>query len=529
MIRFPGSALSRRASFVLLGWIVLAAFPGCATDHDAAHAAAAASTLRTTPQTPPSEPRPPVTVTPQQSWDDAILYFVILDRFVDGDPTNDTNVELGGKGTFHGGDLAGLIARLDEISSLGATALWVTPVVTQIPGFVSGAGFPDWPYHGYWADDFQTVDPRFGTEAQLKLLADACHARGMKLLLDVVYNHCGYDSHYIKDKGRAWLRFGSQCGNDDLTMCLSGLPDFKTENPEVRDYLMDAHLGRARRTGIDGFRLDTVKHVSHDFWDEHRRRTRTELGHDFFLIGEVWGGDAQNLDPWFEPDEMDAGFDFGFQGSVTGFLLGRGRPVAFDHYLERRENVRAGHYLSDYLSSHDTDGALFTLHGDKDLYRLAVVLQMTAKGIPCIFYGEEVGRHIGTWPENRTDMPWGNTGILPGAGVARDEDLRTFYRKVIALRRAHPSLWRGTREGLDFGKDHLVFARTDTLGSDAVVVAVNRGDTKATATVASLAAWGGHPALIDYLTGTPCAVADGKVNLTLAPRSAQIVGPGPQR
>ena len=162
---------------------------------------------------------PPVTVTPQQSWDDAILYFVIVDRFVDGDPANNErdDPQPGGVGSFHGGDLRGLIDNLDEISGLGVTALWLTPVQKQIPGFVSGAGFFDWGYHGYWADDFYAIDERFGTEAQLSELVAAAHARGLKVLLDVVYNHCGYDSRYITEKGRAWLRFGSRCGDDDLT------------------------------------------------------------------------------------------------------------------------------------------------------------------------------------------------------------------------------------------------------------------------------------------------------------------------
>ena len=144
-------------------------------------------------------------------------------------------------------------------------------------------------------------------------------------------------------------------------MCIRD--SFRTEWPEVADYLMDAHLGLAARVGLDGFRLDTVKHVDHSFWQEHRRRTRDELGDGFFLVGEVWGGDAQSLDPWFSGDEMDAGFDFGFQGSVLAWVEGRGRTVAFDRYLKSRETVRDGHLLAHFLSSHDVPGALYQLQG----------------------------------------------------------------------------------------------------------------------------------------------------------------------
>ncbi|HEY6100209.1 MAG TPA: alpha-amylase family glycosyl hydrolase, partial [Anaeromyxobacter sp.] len=268
---------------------------------------------------------------PDRPWEDDVVYFVLVDRFADGDRSNDLAVDVSAPGAFHGGDLAGLLAQLDEIASLGVTALWVNPLVRNIDGFVTGAGFPDWAYHGYWADDLTRLDPRFGTEEQLRALVDACHARGIKVLLDVVYNHAGYGTHYLRDpRTRPWLRSNERgdCGEDDLTQCVAGLPDWKTELPEVATWLMDAQLGWARRSGVDGFRLDTVKHVGHPFWQEHRRRVRADLGPRFFLLGEVCGGDRDVLDPWFEGDELDAGFDFGFQGSAIAFVQGRGRTVA---------------------------------------------------------------------------------------------------------------------------------------------------------------------------------------------------------
>jgi alpha-amylase len=469
-------------------------------------------------------PAAQVSVVPQESWRDAILYFVIVDRFADGDPGNNRNVDRNAKGTFHGGDFAGLRQQLDEIADLGATALWITPAVRNIGGFVTGAGFPDWAYHGYWADDFYSVDPRFGTEAELKALVDEAHARGMKVLLDVVYNHAGYDSRYLTDpRTRAWLRGGSfgGCGNDDLTSCVSGLPDFKTELPEVADYLMTAHLGLAKRVGLDGFRLDTVKHVDHPFWQEHRRRIREQLGPDFFLIGEVWGGDARSLDPWFAGDEMDAGFDFSFQGSVLAWVQGRGRTVAFDRYLKSRDTVRAGHLLSPYLSSHDVPGALFQLSGDRELFRLAALLQLTAGGLPMIYYGEEVGRAGGDWPENRSDMPWGDRRIQPGAGKPRDEALRADYKRLIAIRRAHPALSRGAHTALSTDGDLLVFLRRDEASGDAVVVAVNRGSAPATASSEVPAEWQDAP-VRDVWTGEPAARTGGRIEAVVAPRGARI-------
>lgn len=472
---------------------------------------------------PPVERAQPVSVVPQQSWQDAILYFVILDRFADGDPGNNRDVDRRAKGTFHGGDLAGLRQQLDELAELGVTALWITPVVKNIAGFVTGAGFPDWGYHGYWADDFYQLDPRFGSEAELKGLVDDAHARGMKVLLDVVYNHAGYDSRYLTDpKTRGWFRTEAlgTCGSDDLTLCVAGLPDWKTEQPEVAEYLFAAHLSLAQRVGLDGFRLDTVKHVDHAFWQEHRKRIRERLGEGFFLIGEVWGGDARSLDPWFAGDEMDAGFDFSFQGSVIAFLEGRGRTVAFDRYLKSREKVRQGYLLAPYLSSHDVPGALFQLKGDRELFHLAVVLQLTAAGIPTIYYGEEVGRPGGDWPDNRSNMPWGERRIQPGAGLPRDEALRAEYKKLIAIRRAHPALSRGSHESLSSEADLLVFARRGD--GDAVVVAVNRGASPATAGFDAPAEWGGRP-VRDVWIGEEVPRTGARIEVAVAPWSARIL------
>ncbi len=474
-----------------------------------------------TPAAPAEESRPPVTVQPHSEWSEAILYFIVLDRFADGDLSNNQGVDRDAKGTFHGGDLAGLRQQLDELADLGVTALWITPVVKNIEGFVTGAGFPDWGYHGYWADDFYQLDPRFGSEEELKRLVEDSHERGIAVLLDVVYNHAGYESRYTEEK-RDWLRIEGLggCGDDDITGCVAGLPDFKTHLPEVRDYLLEASIGLAERTGLDGFRLDTVKHVEHDFWQEHRRRTRERLGEDFFLIGEVWAGDAKNLDPWFAGDEMDAGFDFSFQGSALAFVQGRGRAVAFNRYLEKRTEARDGYLLSHYLSSHDVPGAMYQLEGDTELFRLAALLQMTSNGIPQIYYGEEVGRAGGDWPENRSDMPWGDRAIEPGAGDPRDEDLRDYYKQLIQIRRDQPALWRGSHQGLAFEQDLLVFAKNDPDGGTAVV-AINRGAETIDASFEAPAGWSGST-VKDLLTGETFTVAD-TAQISVPSRTGRIL------
>jgi alpha-amylase len=337
----------------------------------------------------------------------------------------------------------------------------------------------------------------------------------MRVLLDVVYNHPGYDSRYLTDPRTAhWLRSEHKgtCGQDDLTSCLSGLPDFRTELPAVAGYLMDAHLGLARRVGLDGFRLDTVKHVDHPFWQEHRRRVREELFPGFFLVGEVWGGDPDVLEPWFAGDEMDAGFDFSFAGSTLGWVMGRGRTVAFDRYLKSRDRVREGYLLAHFLSSHDVPGALFQLGGDLARFQLAAALQMTTRGLPVVYYGEEVGRRGGDWPENRSDMPWGDRGVAPGAGLPRDEVLREGYRRLIGIRRAHPALAGGLHESVSSDGDLLVFARRHPASGEVVLVAVNRGEQPAPPRAVPVPPeWRGRPAAVDAWSGetVPIVAAGG--------------------
>jgi glycosidase len=482
------------------------------------------------PSSAPSSAAGPVAVMPQRDWSDAVLYFVILDRFADGSGANNTNVDRNNPGGFHGGDLAGLTAQLDEIAELGATALWITPVARQIDYCppaqpptgvtVPGGWFEHCAFHGYWADDYQTLDPRFGTEAELKALVEAAHARGIKVLLDVVYNHVGYDASYLARKP-GWFRTKPvDCAVDPLTCQVGGLPDFRTELPEVQDYLLDAQLGLAERTGLDGFRLDTVKHVEHEFWQRHRRESRERVSPDFFLLAEVWGGSATVLDDYFAGDEMDAGFDFTFKGSCESFVQGKGRTIAFASYLEKRHRVRPGYHLAHYLSSHDEPMALHNLGGDLDAFRLCVALKMTSLGIPTIYYGEEVGRDGSVWPLNRNDMPWGARAVLPGKGVKRNEDLRDYYRTLIETRRKHTALSRGTYRTLSSDGDLLVFERHDAEAGNAVVVAVNRGKAEARVAVDAPAAWTG--AVGEAVTGAAAVVDGGRLQVAVPPRQARV-------
>lgn len=483
-------------------------------------------------QTPAVSTTPvtPVTIAPQRNWSDAVLYFVLVDRYADGDASNNANYQPQNPGGWHGGDLKGLAAQLDEIAELGATAIWINPLQEQINiglpvDAVREAGVDQWfehrGFHGYWIEDFEALDPHFGSEADLKALVDAAHARGIRVLLDVVYNHSGYGSKYEVDpRYRGWVRHQEpDCERDPIRCRVGGLPDFVTEQAEVATYLMDANIGLAKRTGVDGFRLDTVKHLDHDFWRAHRARTRAELGPDFFLLAEVWGGSSEILDEWFEGDEVDAGFDFSFRGSCQDFVAGRMRAVAYSAYLERRHRVRESYHLAHYLSSHDEPMQLHEMDGDRQRFRLCVAAQMTTLGIPVIYYGEEVAREGSVWPTNRNDMPWGARRIAPGAGKPRDEALRNWYRTLIALRRARPALSRGSYSRLHADGDLLVFRKDDATTGDAAVVAINRAEVGAAISVPAPPGW---RSAMDAITNDPAVLSTEGLDVRVPPLGVRV-------
>ena len=481
----------------------------------------------------------PATSRAAPDWSDDILYFVLIDRFADGDSANNRRVERSNPGGYHGGDLKGLTGQLDELADLGITALWINPVQKQVSrGFYASApanlGIPEfrhWGFHGYWIDDFTAIEPQFGNLEDLKHLVAEAHKRNIKVLLDVVYNHAGYGSNYESRRtssGQSWMRSGEgNCDVDPITCSVGGLPDFKTELPEVRDYILAANINLARNAGVDGFRLDTFKHVETDFWLEHRRRTRAELGNDFFLLAEYWGGDASSLDPYFARDEIDAGFDFGFKGSCESFVDGRGRTVAYGSYLRSRHKARKGYLLAHYLSSHDEPMALYDLNKDKDKFRICAAIQMTSIGLPVIYYGEEVARSGSVWPLNRTNMPWGERDIKPGKGDTRDESMREYYKALMHIRHHHPALSRGDYTLLSGPKDSiLAFIRHDESSDDSVMVLVNREEQELTADFMLPGIWpdkwSGKP-VTDELSGKPVTISGGHIESIMAPKSVRIL------
>src|SRR5690625_4444513 len=346
-------------------------------------------------------------------WDEARIYFMLTDRFYDGDPTNNdpngNNYDISHPETYHGGDFQGIIDKLDYLDDLGINTIWITPIVDNIDWDMrhdkEGSQYG---YHGYWAKDFTKIDEHLGDIEVFKELIDQAHDRGIKIMVDVVLNHTGYglkenDPNIGKgiknfptaeDRERfaGMLRDG---GTDEVRGELAGLPDFITEDPEVRqqiikwqtDWLEKATTERGDT--IDYFRVDTVKHVEDTTWKAFKNAL-TEIKPDFKLIGEHFGASVNNTGGYLGSGQMDSLLDFNFKDIAADFINGRIDQV--ERTLEdRNTKINNTATLGQFLSSHDEDGFLISrADGDLNKMKVAASLQITAKGQPVLYYGEEL-------------------------------------------------------------------------------------------------------------------------------------------
>ena len=231
-------------------------------------------------------------------WDEEIIYMVMTDRFFDGDPNNNNPENIEGSfdkdhlEAYHGGDIKGLIDKVPYLKDLGITTLWITPIVKNInTNMMADKGGKQYGYHGYWASDFTKIDPHLGTEEDLKNLIDILHENGIKLMVDVVINHSGYGTKNIGNFA-GMHREESQAG--DVQSELAGLPDFLTEDKNVRDKIINWQVDWLRKlktdkgNTIDYFRVDTVKHVDIDTMKDFKAAALKEKP-DFKMIGENFG------------------------------------------------------------------------------------------------------------------------------------------------------------------------------------------------------------------------------------------------
>lgn len=386
-------------------------------------------------------------------WDESVIYFMVTDRFFDGNESNNTasGAQTYGKdnaGLYHGGDFAGITQKLDYLEDLGINTIWITPIVENIPGVtVTDTGKEDVPYnaayHGYWASDFTKLNPTLGTEEEFQTLIDQAHNRGIRIMVDIVVNHAGYDTDFGD-----MIRSGDDIvSGSDQKDSLSNLPDFRTEDPAVSAQLVKWQTQWVKDFGIDYFRVDTVKHVENDTWTE-LKNALTETDPNFKMIGEYAGGGYASNGNTLGTGEMDSDLDFDFNDQATNFV--KGNISSVESFLTSRNSGLNNTYMTgQFLGSHDEDGFKQKLldGGMKEdaataASMVAASLQITAKGQPVIYYGEEIGlTGLNNYPyqTNRYDFDW--------TMVNSDNKTYQHYKKMLSIRNAYTDVFaRGDRK-----------------------------------------------------------------------------------
>ena len=465
-------------------------------------------------------------------WDEARIYFMLTDRFFDGDSSNNDPYGIGydksKMGTYQGGDFKGITKKLDYLGDLGINTIWINPIVENVKYDVRNEN-PDTPYyayHGYWASNFEQLNPHYGTMEDFHELIDEAHARGIKIMVDVVVNHAGYGlkesdavnngkiANFPTDTDRE--RFSGMFrdgGNDTVQGELSGLPDFLTEDSEVREQIIQWQTDWIERSKtskgntIDYFRVDTVKHVEDTTWMSFKNEL-TKVLPSFKLIGEAWGAQVNDDQGYLNSGMMDSLLDFDFKNLARDFA--NGDIFRVQQALEdRNDKLTNTGTLGQFLGSHDEDGFLESVNGDSGKLMLASALQITSKGQPVIYYGEELGlsgKNNYPYYDNRYNIDWEST---------KNNKVLSHYTKLLNARKEYSKVFsKGTRTQVA-GSDeqgYVVFERSYL--NENVLVGLN---TKEQATEVTFDVPYSDEA-VDLYSGKTYTVKDRQVTLTIPAR-----------
>ena len=401
------------------------------------------------------------------------IYFAMVDRHRNGDPSNDRGADPRDPQGFHGGDLRGLIQDVDRLAGLGFKSLWVTPVWDTRDERIGEWGA----FHGYWVEDPGAVEPRFGTEAELIELRDALADRGMGLIVDFVANHVApgsplLDAHpdWFHDHGdiEDWSN-----AEEAVTHDVHGLPDLAQENPEVAEWLLGHARGWQERLRPEGFRLDAVRHVAPAFWSELNGALRAE-DDDVALVGELFDGDPRAVAQSWRDGAFGGMFDFPLHYALTDVFCAGAAPGRLAAMLEQDALYPDPSALVTFLDNHDLPRLASRCEAGDAVAALSVLLAL--RGRPSISWGTELPLDGAEEPANRADFDW---------------DAERRWEKHIALGLRMRAAWSGLRAteremlALDDGLVAWVQADEDS----AAVVAVNRGDQARTVALPDLGSW----------------------------------------
>ena len=455
---------------------------------------------------------------------DDVLYLIMPDRFANGDPSNDDPSLSRGLHDrlkpryYHGGDLQGILQHLPYLKDLGVTALWINPIydnVNHVNEHEKYDGQLVTDYHGYGAVDFYAVDEHFGDLAIFQRLVDAAHALGIKIIQDQVANHTGPYHPWVTDSPtptwfngtlqkhlantwQTWTLMDPHATPALQRSTLEGwfiniLPDLNQNDPEVSRYLIQNTLWWIASTGMDGIRQDTLPYVPRSFWRAWMQAIKREYP-GFRVVGEMFDEDP-GLVSFFQGgktqiDGIDSGidslFDFPLYGAIRRVFTRKApaeelaKVLAHD-YLYKDPNV-----LVTFLGLHDVARFMNEPGADLEELKLAFTFLMTARGIPMIYYGDEIAMPGGNDPDNRRDFPGGwredprNAFERHGRRPA-EQAVFDHVRRLTHLRARLTALRRGSMQHLAAGARIYAYARV--MGTSTVLVALNTGNEKSSLSI----------------------------------------------
>jgi glycosidase len=396
----------------------------------------------------------------EREWQDESIYFIMVDRFYNGDTKNDFSVDTDNLNTYQGGDFAGILQKLDYLQKMGFSTIALNPIIENTE---SG-------YHGNWALDYKKINENYGTLEEFKQLVTEAHKRDMKVIVDFNANHVGPDHPWLKDPvKKEWfhdkneLASGSQ-QEDMQTGWIDGLPDLAQENPEVSAYLIDSAKWWISETNIDGYRLNDIQYVSVDFWKTFSKEMKS-VKNNFFLLGN---GTIEN------ESDLVAIAESGISGLIDDQQINALRNVfakpdqqmdsLFSIWNERIKSLSQSHQLGIMVDNEMIPRFTKSLEDNNQFpgtrWELLMTYMYTTPGIPMVYYGSEIALNGNEVPDNRRMMDF-----------RTDKDLIEYIGKVTELRKQYPALRKGTLELLNEQDGMAVYKRE--YKDQMMIVAIN--------------------------------------------------------
>ena len=438
----------------------------------------------------------------ERKWQDETVYSLMIDRFNNSDLTNDIGVDINDPNGYHGGDFQGIIDQLDYIKEMGFTAISLTPIFANEDGG----------YHGYWVNDFYQTDEHFGSNALFNKLVEEAHKRDMKVILDFVSGDVGPNHPWVNDPTKKdWFREGQKEVNEESIP----LPKLNHENPEVKQYLIDAAKWWIKESDIDGYLLDSTDDVSTGFWIDFSNEMKS-VKKDFILLGEITTDDPVKMASYAESG-IDGFVDFPLNEELRKVFPKPDQSFGeLFKRLEQNEELGLNSYLmGTFMDNHHTVRFTREMVENNEhpgpRWKQSLTYLYTTPGIPIVYYGSEIALDGGNSPDNRRQM-----------NFRTDKELIDYMAKLSRVRSQLPSLTRGKMELL-YEQDGMAVYKREYQEETSVVAINNTTETQTVAIPAEkLTASADHKELRGMLNGDLVRNKDKQYTMTIDRDESEI-------